>query len=75
MNRYEAARTDAASIIAAFLARWKHTHLHDRDSYNSNFGAMASSVKRANGRRFHSARSPGEPTALESVMSLKPQLE
>jgi len=30
MNRYDAARTDAASVIAAFLARWKHTHLHDR---------------------------------------------
>src|SRR5262249_29596826 len=48
------ARTAAASIIAALLARWKHTYLHDRESYDSDFGATPPSVKGANSRRFHS---------------------
>jgi hypothetical protein len=34
LNRYGAARTDAASVIAALLARWKHTHLLDREATN-----------------------------------------
>jgi len=28
LDRYGAARTDATSIIAALLARWKHMTLH-----------------------------------------------
>ena len=66
---------DAASIIAAFLARWKHTHLHDRDSYDSNHGATVSSVKRGNGRRFHSNDHQQLNRARQKVMSFNLQLE
>jgi len=60
IDRYDAARPDAASVLAAFLARWKHTHLRDRDSYDSDLGATSSSVKRACARRFHLPPPAGE---------------
>jgi len=75
IDRYDAARPDAASVLAAFLARWKHTHLHDRDSYDSDFGATSSSVKRACARRFHSPLTGDPRNESQTGISFDLQLE